>query len=303
MTLCTRRRFNAAAGAASLLAAGASVPRKAAASPGAGAVAGDRFNAGLQALEHASGGRLGVHVLDSGSGAQYGQRGDERFLMCSTFKLMACARLLQGVDRGQLKLQRRVRFAKADLVEWSPVTKRRVGGTGMSLGELCAATLATSDNTAANLILASYGGPAALTAFAREIGDTVTRYDRIEPALNEATEGDERDTASPRATAHGLRRVLLGDTLSPASREQLLRWMRASETGERRLKAGLAPGWTMAGKTGTSGEGHTNDIAIVWPPQRAPLLVAGYLFAPRLTAAAREATLAQVGSLLATLAA
>lgn len=301
MTGLNRRRFSGAT--ASLLAAASIFPRKAVASSPAEAEAAARFSAGLQALEGRSGGRLGVHVLDSASGAQYGQRSDERFLMCSTFKLMACARLLQAVDRGQESLQRRVRFGKADLIDWSPVTRMHTGGAGMRLGDLCAATLATSDNTAANLILASYGGPAALTAFAREIGDTVTRFDRTEPMLNEAVAGDERDTTSPRATAHSLRRVLLGDMLSMTSREQLLRWMRASETGERRLKAGLAPGWTMAGKTGTSGAGQTNDIAIVWPPQRAPLLITAYLAEPKVPAAAREATLAQVGALLAALAA
>lgn len=255
----------------------------------------------LRELERRSGGRLGVQILDTANGAAFGHRADERFLMCSTFKLLASALVLQRADRGQESLDRRIVFRQADLVAYSPVTETRTGGAGMSLAELCEATLTTSDNTAANLIVASYGGPQAVTAFARALGDSVTQLDHVEPALNR-WHGPVSDTTSPRAMLHSLQRVALGDALSPTSRDLLLRWMRANTTGETRLKAGLPAGWTTGDKTG-AGDGTSNDIAVVSPPNRAPLLVTAYLTRSSASFEARNATLAQVGALLPLIAA
>ena len=255
----------------------------------------------LRELERSSRGRLGVHILDTASGAEFGHRADERFLMCSTFKLLASALVLQRADHRQESLDRRIVFRQADLVAYSPVTETRTGGAGMSLAELCEATLTTSDNTAANLIVASYGGPPAVTAFARSLGDTVTRLDHVEPALN-TWHGPVSDTTSPRAMLHSLQRVTLGDALAPTSRDTLLRWMRANTTGETRLKAGLPTGWTIGDKTGAA-DNTSNDIAVVWPPNRAPLLVTAYLTRSAASFEARNATLAQVGALLPLIAA
>jgi len=250
----------------------------------------------LRELERRSRGRLGVHILDTASGAEFGHRADERFLMCSTFKLLASALVLQRADRGQDSLERRIVFRKSDLVAYSPVTETRTSGDGMSMAELCAATLTTSDNTAANLILASYGGPPAVTAFARSLGDGVTRLDHNEPTLNTWHDAVS-DTTSPRAMLNSLQRVTLGDALAPTSRDTLLHWMRANTTGETRLKAGLPAGWTIGDKTG-AGDNTSNDIAIVWPPNRAPLLVTAYLTRSVASFEVRNATLAQVGALL-----
>lgn len=271
-------------------------PEKAGASPLAQQIA-----ARLQAIERASLGRLGVHVLDTANGASFGHRADERFLMCSTFKLLASALVLQRVDRGQESIDRRIVFGRTDLIEHSPVTEKHVGGAGMTLGELCAATMTTSDNAAANLILASYGGPPAFTAFVRELGDTVTRLDHTEPEMSRWHD-DFSDTTSPRAMLGSMQRVVLGDVLSPASRAMLERWLRANTTGKMRLQAGLPTGWAIGDKTGSGGDdGHgasTHDIAVVWPPTGAPLLVTAYLSRSRAPEAARKATLARVGALL-----
>jgi beta-lactamase class A len=254
----------------------------------------------LGEIERASGGDLGVQIVDTSTGATFGHRAGERFLMCSTFKLLASALVLHRVDRGRESLARRIVYRAADLVPYSPVTEKHVGGAGLSLGELCEATLTTSDNTAANLILASYGGPRALTAFVRALGDTVTRFDRTEPTLNRWQ--GALDTTSPRAMAQSLQRVALGDALRPASRDTLQRWLRANLTGKARLEAGLPAGWSIGDKTGSTDDdgvgATTNDIAVVWPPGRAPLLVTAYLTRSRASAAARNATLAQVGQLL-----
>ncbi|HSI50529.1 MAG TPA: class A beta-lactamase [Ideonella sp.] len=252
----------------------------------------------FQAIEKASGGQLGVFIQDTATGRSWAHRADERFLMCSTFKLLVSAHLLDRVARGAERLDRVVPFGKADLVGYSPVTEKALGRGGMALGELCQATMTYSDNTAANLILATYGGPAALTAWVRTLGDDVSRFDRTEPSLNVFDATGLLDTTTPRAAAVSLQAVTLGDALPPPQREQLVGWMRANTTGGRRLKAGLPPGWALGDKTGTSDE-STNDIAVVWPAGgRAPVLVTAYIGRSHAADKVREQCLAQVAGML-----
>lgn len=223
-----------------------------------------------------------MHILETATGTLFGHRADERFLMCSTFKLLASALVLRRFDRGQESLDRRIVFGPGDLLPHSPITEQHAGGNGMTLGELCAATLTNSDNAAAaaDLSLASYGGPSAFTRFARSLGDTLTRLDHTEPTLNVWRDAAS-DTTSPRAMLASLRRVALGDALSVASRDTLQHWLHANTTGKARLEAGLPAGWSICDKTGsTDHDGFgatTNDIALVWPPGRAPLLVTAFL--------------------------
>lgn len=271
---------------------------------GSAAASAATFQARLQALEALEGdaqGRLGVMAIDTASGQTLAYRADERFMMLSSFKLLASALVLHRVDQGQESLARRVVYGLSDLVNYSPVTEHHAGGTGMTLGALCHATLTTSDNTAANLILDSYGGPAALTAFARQLGDGVTRLDRREPALNVPTAQAELDTTTPRAMATTLQQLALGPALTPASRQQLQQWLLANTTGGQRLKAGLPAGWRCGDKTGTNAT-DSNDIGLLWPPARPPWVVAAYLANSRATPAARDRVLAHVGQLVSALA-
>ncbi|MBR0650554.1 class A beta-lactamase [Roseomonas terrae] len=273
-------------GAAACLAAGR------AAAQGGGA---DASPARFAGIERDYGGRLGVAVLDSGTGRLVGHRLTERFPMCSTFKAPLTAAVLARVDAGEERLDRRIRVARADLVAHSPVAETRLGGDGMTIAELCAATMIFSDNATANLLLASVGGPSGLTAWLRRTGDAETRLDRTEPALNEALPGDPRDTTTPAAMAATLRRLTLGDALSVPSRAQFVTWLRESRTGDARLRAGLAPGWQVGDRTGTGARGTSNVIGILWPPAgRAPLLVAAYLTEGSRDGARRDAALAAV---------
>jgi beta-lactamase class A len=260
----------------------------------------------LAALEKRSGARLGVAVLDTGNGATLQHRGDERFALCSTFKLLAAALVLTRVDQGQERLDRRVHYTKSDIVTSSPEIERHLGD-GMTVAQLCEAAITRSDNTAANLILASFGGPAAWTQFVRSLGDEVSRLDRIETALNDVAPGDPRDTTTPAAMVADMRRVLLGDTLKPASRAQLIAWLMANKTGDKRLRAGLPASWRIGDKTGSGFRGEANDIAILWPQrnghdsvlERGPVLAAVYLNAPSSSGEARNAVIADVGRLIA----
>jgi beta-lactamase class A len=194
-------------------------------------------------------------------------------------------------------LQRRVPYTRQDLITWSPVTEQHADGNGMTLAELCEATITTSDNTAANLILSSYGGPVALTDYARGLGDQVTRLDRIEPDLNAKVGDHHLDTTSPRAMVGSMHQVLLGDALSAPSRTLLNRWLLRDTTGGDRLKAGLPADWAIGDKTGTS-RTDANDIGIVWPPERAPLLVAAYLADSPASNQRKDASIAAVGGLV-----
>lgn len=249
----------------------------------------------LRELERRSGGRLGVALIDTQSGRQSGWRMTERFPMCSTFKLVAAAAVLRRVDRGAEQLDRRMVIRHSDIMTYSPITKERIGQAGISMAELCAAAVTLSDNTAANLILKSLGGPRAVTAFVRSLGDHATRLDRIEPFLNSAIPGDPRDTTTPAAMAKTIQTLVLGDALSAASRTQLVAWLRGNKTGDTRLRAGLPDGWICGDKTGTGVRGTSNDIGVLWPPQqRAPLVVTAYLTGSPRDAKSRDAILADV---------
>jgi beta-lactamase class A len=251
----------------------------------------------LAELEKKSGGRLGVAAHDLGSGARIARRGDERFALCSTFKCLAAGFVLERVDRGEEQLERRLKIAKSDLLPHSPVTEKHVGST-MSLAELCEAAVTLSDNGAANLILASFGGPAGLTEFLRSTGDEVTRLDRTEPGLNEAKAGDPRDTTSPNAMNGSLNRLVLGEVLSPASRQHLKDWLLANKTGDARIRAGVPKGWVVGDKTGTGRNGATNDAGILWPPERRPVLLSIYFAESKIAPAARAAVIADAARIV-----
>jgi beta-lactamase class A len=248
----------------------------------------------LDALERRHGGRLGVATLDGTK--VISRRGDERFALCSTFKFLAAAFVLARVDRGEESLSRRVVYSKSELVTYSPTTEKHVEG-GLTINEICEAAMVLSDNTAGNLLLDSFGGPAGLTSFARSLGDTTTRLDRRETELNEATPGDPRDTTTPLAMLDMLRKTVLGSALSPSSREQLIAWLVANRTGDKRLRAGIPKGWRVGDKTGTGSNNATNDIAVILPPGHAPILVTAYYTEARATDDERNAVLAEVGRL------
>lgn len=252
----------------------------------------------MQAIESEVGARIGVTVLDTADGTRFSWRGEERFPMSSTFKVLACGHLLSRVDEGQESLSRKVEIRPADLVTYSPITEHHIEDGGMTLEVLCHATITTSDNTAGNLILDALGGPAALTAYLRRLDDDITRLDRRETALNEATPGDPRDTTTPHAMAATLQRLLLGEVLSEPSRLTLQGWMLANTTGNDKLRAALPDDWQIADKTGGGGHGTNNDIAILWPPNHAPLIVVVYLTESEAGLAARNAAIADVGRLV-----
>ena len=190
----------------------------------------------IEAVERRLGGRIGLAAMDARGRMRVSHRAQERFAMCSTFKLLLVAAVLARVDAGSERLGRLVHYGPADLLNYAPATSAKVSAGGMIVSDLCAAAIELSDNTAANLLLASIGGPAGYTAFVRTLGDKTTRLDRNEPALNSALPGDPRDTTSPAAAAEDLRRVLLGLVLTPDSRERLIGWLVGCKTGERRLR-------------------------------------------------------------------
>lgn len=265
--------------------------------------AADTFQVAMDRLETKTGGRLGVAVIDSNGGATRQYRGDERFPMCSTFKLLAAAAVLHRADTGVESLDARVPYGKSDLLEYAPITSKHVGEGFMTLGALCEAAIELSDNTAANLLLRALGGPSAVTDYARSLGDSVTRLDRTEPTLNTGIPGDPRDTTSPLAMAGDARTILLGNVLSKASRERLAGWLAGSQTGLNLVRAGIPATWRAGDKTGLGGQTNAvgdsdtrNDVAILWPPQRAPLIVAVYLTGCQLPAKQRDATLAAVAA-------
>ena len=229
----------------------------------------------LSQLEAKWGARLGVFALDTHNGTQIEHRADERFPLCSTFKVIAAAAVLQRSARVSGLLRRRIGYDKSNLVTYSPITEKHVG-EGLTVAELCAAALQYSDNTAGNLLIRLLGGPPVVTAFARSIGDGEFRLDRWETRLNSAIPGDPRDTATPAAMGRSLEALALGTALQKPQREQLNQWMIGNTTGAKRIRAGVPAAWPVGDKTGSGDYGTANDIAVIYPTGRKPIVLAIY---------------------------
>ena len=238
------------------------------------------LSAHVALLEKQNGGRIGFSLIDTLTGEQQSHRATEHFPMCSTFKFLLCAAVLHAADAGQLSMGKLVSIPAKLTLDNSPLTELHAGEQ-MTLTELCEAAMVRSDNTAANLLLDTLGGPAAVTAYARSIGDNETRLDRNEPSLNSSIDGDPRDTTTPASMAQNLNSIVLKNALQPASRSQMILWMEDCVTGLERLRKDMPEGWTAADKTGSNGEHTSNDIAIIWPygrtTGRAPVIVSVYI--------------------------
>jgi beta-lactamase class A len=236
----------------------------------------------LKALEQASGGRLGVFALDTGNGRALSWRADERFALCSTFKLLLAGLVLQDIDSGRIDPQALIAVSADDLVPYAPIVQARLdaGVTAMTVTELAHAAQVSSDNVAANLLLRELGGPPAITTRLRAMGDTHTRLDRFEPELNLVPADEIRDTTTPRAMALTSAQLLTGDVLRLSSRQTLADWLVETRTGLRRLRAGLPREWRVGDKTGTGIApvmvNKHNDVAVAWPPSRDPIVIACY---------------------------
>ncbi len=248
-------------------------------------------------IERRTGGRLGVALLDSGGRIVLGRRTGERFAMCSTFKFQLAAMMLAGADEGRWRMDDVLPLTQADMVRGhAPVAERLVAGGRITIAEAAAASQIQSDNATANLLLRRVGGPAAFTAWLRGIGDSETRLDRYELELNENRPGDPRDTTTPTAYGETMRRLIFGEALQPASREQLRAWTSATTTGQRRVRGALPPEWPAGDKTGTCGTAF-NDIAWFRGPGNTEWVLAAFLDRPTVPAAQAEAALAEVAAI------
>jgi len=252
----------------------------------------------LAAYERETGGRIGLYAENLASGTKIVWRAEERFVMCSTFKASLAAFVLARVDRGEDRLEDMVAYGAADLLDYAPVAKANLAAGAMSVSDMCKAIVELSDNSCANLLLARSGGPAALTAFWRATGDTVSRLDHNEPELNRSPPGDPRDTTTPAAMAGNLRRFVLGEVLSPASRQHLAEWLVGCKTGNNRLRGGLPKNWKVGDKTGNNGKDASGDIAIAWPDAGGPVLLCAYTQGGSPTPKQFEAVFAEIGRLV-----
>jgi len=258
------------------------------------------FAEGMAKLESRHGGRLGVAALELGERRSLAHRGGERFAMCSTFKFLLAAAVAARVDAGEEQWDRKVPYGKKDLIPWTPVTGKdeNIKAGSMTVAELCEASMTWSDNTAANLLLATIGGPEGLTRYLRATGDATARLDRIEPELNSNVRGDERDTSTPDAMLATMEKLLFGKPLTEASKEKLIGWLVANHTGDKRIRAAMDSAWRVGDKTGTGENGAANDIAVIWPTDRKPVLVVVFYDATEATAEQRDTVIADAAKLV-----
>lgn len=258
-----------------------------------------RRSSRVEEIEKQIGGRVGVFAVDTERGRTLEHRADERFAMCSTFKWVLAALVVDRAASGALSLDERIPYGKDQLLHHAPITEMHLADGSMTIDALAEAAVTVSDNTAANLLLERVGGPSAFTDFCRRVGDRATRLDRVEPDLNENDVDDVRDTTTPRAMAGLARAVLTGDVLAPSARDRLTTWMRACKTGGTRLRAGFSADWSVADKTGTGERGACNDVAVATRRDRAPVIVAAYLAGSTAPLTELEAALAAIGAAVA----
>ncbi|GGT15194.1 class A beta-lactamase [Streptomyces purpureus] len=263
---------------------------------------GKAITARLRRLERQHSARLGVFAHHTGTGRTVAYRADEHFPICSVFKTLAAAAVLRDLDHDGSFLARRIRYTAPYVTKsgWSPITGKEENlAQGMTVAELCDATICHSDNTAANLLLTELGGPTAITAFARSIGDRTTRLDRWEPELNSAEPWRETDVTTPGAIGLTYARLTLGNVLEPADRQRLTGWLLANTTSGERFRKGLPADWTVADKTGGGRYGGNNDVGIVWPPGQAPIVMAVFTTKHKEDAPADNPLVAKTAALLA----
>ncbi len=256
------------------------------------------FISRIEALEQEEGGRIGIAAVNLETDQRLGYRSHERFALCSTFKLPLVAAVLSRVDAGKENLDRLVGFDQTDIQDYAPVAKEHIKDGKMSIAELAAAAIQYSDNTAANLLLESIGGPQAFTRYVRSVGDETTRLDRTEPMLNSNLPDDLRDTTTPRAMVDTMQKLLIEGALSSESREQLNIWLVGNTTGGKKIRAGIHSAWKIGDKTGSGDNGASNDIAIVWPADKKPFLIAVYYTGARISADKRSEVIAEVGRIV-----
>lgn len=241
--------------------------------------------------------RIGVAILHTQKGLQFSYRGEERFPLNSTFKSLACAKLLKDTDEGKLNLVDTKLIQKNAIQEYSPITRSLVG-KHISLEDACSATMLTSDNTAANIVLEAVGGPSDLTLFLRNLGDQFSRIDRWEPELNEGKPGDVRDTTTPNAVVATLNELLNGTLLTESSQSQLKTWMMDNQIAGKLFRSVLPTDWKIADRTGAGGHGSRGITAMVWPKHSAPIIIAVYITETEASFKQRNRIIAEIGKLI-----
>ncbi|WP_434524881.1 class A beta-lactamase [Photorhabdus asymbiotica] len=251
----------------------------------------------LAELENSTKGRLGVTLINTANGQEINYRGDERFPFCSTFKLIVVAAVLhKSMSQSEL-LAKHINYSETDLLSYAPIARKHLN-QGMSVTQLCAATLQYSDNTAANLLIKELGGIEAVNHFTQSLGDHTFRLDRWEPDLNSAIPDDHRDTTTPAAMAASVKKIVFGEVLAELQRDLLIDWLKGNTTGDASIRAGVPTGWVVGDKTGGGDYGTTNDVAILWPPKGAPVILAVYFTQPQKDAESRRDVLASATRLV-----
>lgn len=256
-----------------------------------------KLNEDLAAIEQHIGGRIGVSVWDTQNDEHWDYRGDERFPMMSTFKTLACATMLSEMDSEKLDKNATAKVEERNIVVWSPVMDRMAGQT-TRIEHACEAAMLMSDNTAANIVLRSIGGPNGVTRFLRSIGDRATRLDRFEPRLNEAKPGDKQDTTTPNTIVNTLHTLLEGDALSYESRIQLKIWMQDNKVSDSLMRSVLPKGWSIADRSGAGGFGSRGITAMIWKENHKPIYISIYITETDLSLQARDQVIAQVSQLI-----
>ncbi len=231
----------------------------------------------LNALESNAEERVGVFAVNTANDYVIEYRANEVFPTGCTSQVIGVSAVLKKSMSDPSLLLTNIKFSEEELEEWSPLTRKYVT-TGMQIQDLCAASISFSDNTSMNLLLKIIGGVQGMNDFAQSIGDLSFRQDNDWPA--EAFSGgvnNLKDSSTPKSMVESLRKLTIGEVLDKSQRDLLITWLIGTQTGAYRIRSAIPNAWVVGNKTGTGAAyGSTNDLAIVWPPNHAPILLGIY---------------------------
>lgn len=261
----------------------------------------------IKALGRGFDGRVGIAVRDVDEGWTVAFDGDNKYPQQSVSKLWVALAALEAVDQGKMALTDTLVIHKDDLSIFHQPLRKYVGANGypVTVVELIRGAIAQSDNAANDVLVGHVGGQSAVQAILDRhrlkgvwasppeklmqaqiagldwkpeysFGHTFwTERDALSPEARSASLDEylqnPYDAATPAGIATALARLKRCELLSLDSTALLLKIMGETETGPSRLPAGLAPGWTLAHKTGTGqvwGGISTgfNDVGIMTAP-------------------------------------
>ena len=227
----------------------------------------DELNQALEALDDEYPNlQLGTVLVDIGQRNYAGLRAQESFPAASTIKLAVLAAVMESVDRQELTLTERLPLQQTAVAGGSGSLGAQPPDTEVSVLTAAELMIATSDNTATNLLVDRLGGVEALNQRFEGWGLQQTEL------VNALPDVVGENTSSPADFALLLGEIERGQILTMRSRDRFLDILSATRNTSL-LPQALSEGDRIAHKTGTI-DSSLGDVGLVDLPNGERYIVA-----------------------------